>query len=182
MNLGGFIFACLYFFLPAYLTNLIPSLTKEINFLNTSVDFGKKFNNFPIFGSHKTWRGVIFGTLIGMITAFFQGLLYPLPFIKEHSFFNYQEINIFLFGFLISFGAILGDLFFAFIKRRKNIAPGAPFIPFDQINFVLGAFFLLSFYLKISLWIWLNILFLTFFLHIIFNHLGYWLGFQKNKW
>ena len=123
------------------------SLSRNINFLKpleVPVDFNKKINGYPIFGNHKTWRGLICGTVAGMIMAIFQQYLYQFEYIQKISLFNYQEINIFLFGFLISFGAVFGDLLFAFLKRRQNIEPGKPWIPFDQLNFVIGSFLLLT--------------------------------------
>jgi CDP-2,3-bis-(O-geranylgeranyl)-sn-glycerol synthase len=179
------VLAPLYFFLPAYFTNLTASLSRKIKFLTTlniPVDFDKSLNGYPIFGTHKTWRGLICGTIIGMLVAILQRWFYQFECIKEISFLNYQEINIFLFGFLISFGAIFGDLLFAFFKRRQNIQPGEPWIPFDQINYVIGAFLILTPFFKLPISVWFTILILTFFLHILGNHLGYWLGWQENRW
>ena len=174
----------LYFFLPAYVANMSASLSKNINFLKplrVPVDFGKKINGYRIFGDHKTWRGLISGTLTGTAIAILQLYLYNVPYFEKISLIDYKEVNILLFGFLISFGAIFGDILFAFFKRRKNIKPGSPWIPFDQINFVIGSFLLLSPFIKIEIGMWLIIFILTFFLHIIVNHIGYFLGLQKNK-
>jgi len=175
----------IYFFLPAYFSNMSASLSKKIKFLKpleVPIDFNKKINGYPIFGNHKTWRGLICGTAVGMIVAIFQQYLYQFECIQKISLFNYYEINIFLFGFLISFGAIFGDLLFAFFKRRQNIEPGKPWIPFDQVNFVIGVFLFLTPFLKLSISVWFTILILTFVLHILGNHIAYWLGWQKNQW
>jgi len=153
-----------------------------LNFLDKAVDSNKKFFGQPILGPHKTWRGIIFGTIVGMIVALFQSFLYRLSFFQKISILNYWKINIFYFGFLISFGAILGDLFFAFIKRRLNIKPGARFLPFDQTNYVISNAFILTPIFKINILVWITLFFLTFLLHIIVNYLGYWLGISKSKW
>lgn len=57
-------------------------------------------------------------------------------------------------------------------------------MPFDQINYVIGAFIFLSLFSKINLRIfsWLALLFLTFFLHIGINLIGYYLGLHHAKW
>lgn len=122
------------------------------------------------------------GIMVGIFTAYVQSRLYQIYFIKEITFFDYGKVNIFLFGFLISFGAVFGDLAFAFLKRRLKMRPGQFFAPFDQTNYVLGAFLFLSLLLKLNLSVWLAIFILTFFLHIIFNRLGFWLGLSRSKW
>jgi len=185
MNFLLFLFSCFYFFLPAYFTNMTPPLIRRaglFNSLDIPVDFNKKFFGQPIFGKNKTWRGVIFGIIVGILVAGLQGYLYQFSFIKKISFFDYQATNIFLFGFLISAGAVFGDLLFAFIKRRLKMEPGARFIPWDQTNYVIGAALFLTPFLKIEIIIWITLFILTFFLHIIFNRLGYCLKLHRAKW
>ena len=185
MSFIFFILSCLYFFLPAYFTNMTPSLIKKaglFNFLAKPVDFNKKFFGQPVFGKNKYWRGVIFGIIVGILIAGFQLWLYQFPFIKEISLFDYQKVNIFFFGFLISAGAVFGDLLFAFIKRRLKMEPGTRFMPWDQTNYVIGAALFLTPYLKIDILIWITLFILTFFLHIIFNRIGYHLKLHKARW
>jgi CDP-2,3-bis-(O-geranylgeranyl)-sn-glycerol synthase len=180
-----FVISCLYFFLPAYFANMTPPIAKRLGVLKSlarPLDFDKKFFGKPILGSHKTWRGAILAFFVGFLTALIQRFLFNFELFKKLSIIDYSKINIFLFAFLISFGAIFGDLMFAFIKRRIGLKPGAPFIPFDQINYVLGSFLFLQPYLNLNLKIWLTILILTFFLHIIFNRLGYHLKIHSAKW
>jgi CDP-2,3-bis-(O-geranylgeranyl)-sn-glycerol synthase len=152
-----------------------------LKFLEKPIDFGKKFQGFPIFGPHKTWRGAILGVLAAVVMAFFQRKLWQFHFFQKLSFFNYEEINIFLLGFLLGFGTILGDCISSFFKRRRKIAPGSPWIPFDQISFVIGAFFLTFPFFKIQILAWFWILFLSFFLHILGNLVGFWLGINKSR-
>jgi len=180
-----FAISCFYFFLPAYFANLTPPLVKNIktlDFLGKPVDFNKKFLGKAIFGSHKTWRGIIFSFFVGFLTAFFQKFLYQFSFFKEISLLEYDRINILLFGFLISFGQIFGDLFFALIKRRLGLKPGAPFLPFDQTNYVLGAFVLVEPVFKLGIEVWIFLIISTFFLHILVNRIGFWLGIHSAKW
>jgi len=185
MNILIFIFRALYFFLPAYLTNIAATVSRKIRllkFIEKPVDLGKTLNGRPIFGSHKTWRGLICGIIAGILASCFQKWLYQSSsFIKNNSLIPYDKIDIFLFGFLISLGTILGDLLFAFLKRRQDIPPGAPWIPFDQINYVIGTFLLTSLYIQIEMIYWLIIFVLTILLHIIVNYLGYILGLSRAK-
>jgi len=164
---------------------MTPPLARRINFFNfldRDVDFGKKFLGQPIFGSHKSWRGVILGILVGFLTVLAQGYLFQFPVAQRISFLDYGQINIFLFGFLISAGAVFGDLLSAFIKRRLKMKPGARFIPFDQTNYVIGSAIFLTAFFKIDIIIWTTIFLLTFLLHVIFNRLGYHLKINSAKW
>jgi len=181
-----FLLEVIYFILPAYFANMGASLSSKIrilDFLKKPIDFDKKTSrNVPIFGKHKTWRGLIFGVLIGVFVAYCQKLLYQIDFFKYISIIDYGATNIFLWGILLSCGAIMGDLISAFFKRRQNIKPGLPWIPFDQINLVVGAFILTGPFAQIEIYYWGLLLGLTFFLHILGNNLAYLLGIQKNKW
>ncbi len=180
--------ASFYFFLPAYFTNMTPPLAKKmgvLNFLNKPIDSGKHFpDGKSIFGSHKTWRGAFCGIAVGLAVIFFQSWLFRFPGFASVSLFNYRQADVLSVGLLLSGGAVLGDIFFAMIKRRLNLKPGAPFLPFDQINYVIGAAFLLTLFPVVSVpfLVWLTLLALTFFLHIIVNRLGYALNLHGAKW
>jgi len=183
----NWIFSRLYFFLPAYIANMAPPLAKKagiLKFLDKPVDNNKKINNIPILGSHKTWRGILVEIVNGIIVIYFQRWLYRFSFFEAWSLLNYQRENILLLGFLLSTGAVVGDLVSAFFKRRLKLKPGARFMPFDQINYVIGAFVFLCLFSEINLRIfsWLVLLFLTFFLHIGINLIGYYLGLHHAKW
>lgn len=179
-----FLISCFYFFLPAYFANMTPPLiarVKFLAFLGRPVDNNKKIGGKEIFGSHKTWRGVIFAFLVGFSTALLQRFLYNFQFFKKISLIQYDNLNIFVFASLISLGVILGDLGLSFIKRRLKLKPGAPFLPWDQTNYVIGNSIILGPVYKINWQVWLSLFVLTFFLHIIGNYLGYLLGLHKAK-
>jgi CDP-2,3-bis-(O-geranylgeranyl)-sn-glycerol synthase len=182
-----FLISCFYFFLPAYFANMAPTIVRKLGvfkFLEKPVDFNKKFFGQPIFGLNKTWRGVIFGMVFGTLICkilFFLHRIYQFPFYRIVGL-DYQKIEGFYFGFLISFLAVLGDLFFSFIKRRLKMEPGKRFLPFDQTNYVISNALILGPIFKISLNVWITIFFLTFFLHTIVNFIGYLLGISRSKW
>ncbi len=180
-----FILSCLYFFLPAYFTNMTPPLAKKIGVLKSldkPVDFNKTLNGKPILGSHKTWRGVVSGMIMGVSLVYFQAWLYQFPQIQGYCILNYEKINILLFALLLSGGAIFGDLTSAFFKRRLALKPGAKFLPFDQTNYVIGSAIFLTCFLEIDILVWTTLFVLTFFLHIIFNRIGFHLKLHKAKW
>jgi len=177
----------IYFFFPAYIANMTPPLAKKagiLNFLDKPVDGNKEFRSAPILGSHKTWRGVLLEIVNGIILIYLQRWLYQFSYFQKYSLFNYQKENILLLGFLISSGAVLGDLISAFFKRRLRLKPGARFMPWDQINYVIGAFVMLSLFsnINLNLYSWLALAFITFFLHIGINLAGYYLGLHRAKW
>lgn len=180
-----FLLSCLYFFLPAYFANMAPPIAKRLKILESfavPVDFNKKLFGKPVFGNHKTWRGIIVSLFSSLFAVFLQRLLFSLHFFRQISLLNYSQKEVFFFGFLMGFGQILGDLTFAFIKRRLNLPPGSPFFPFDQTNYVIGNFFILQPIFKLPLSFWLTLFIFTFFLHIFVNRLGYHLKIHQAKW
>lgn len=182
-----FILSSFYFFLPAYFTNMTPPVAKKMGifkFLDKPVDFNKKLKGKPVLGSHKTWMGVVLGIAVGILISYFQSWLYKFPLIEEISFLNYKKENVLLLGFLLSGGAVFGDLCFAFLKRRLQLKPGAKFLPFDQTNYVIGTalFFLLTGFFEIDILVWPTLFILSFFLHIIINRIGYNLKVHQSKW
>lgn len=112
----------LYFFLPAMAANLAPVLADYYNFLpalNKPMDKGFKFRDRRILGDHKTVRGVVVGVVAGGIFGLLQGSV--------------------LLGLGMGLGAMWGDTFKSLIKRRFNIKPGTGWVPWDQVDFVIGA-------------------------------------------
>jgi CDP-2,3-bis-(O-geranylgeranyl)-sn-glycerol synthase len=106
-------------FLPAYFANAIPVLVHG----GGPLDAGSEWiDNKRILGDHKTIYGTIAGIVTGSLVALVQGN--PIQ------------------GILFAFGAILGDLFFAFIKRRLGINPGQPLPIWDQVGFIILAILL----------------------------------------
>lgn len=168
-----FLIKVIWFFLPAYAANMAASIFKI------------KILDFPIsekiFGRNKTYRGFFWGIISALIISFCQKILFSFNLFQKISFLDYSK-NFLLVGFLLGFGALFGDLVKSFFKRRFKIPPGGKWIPFDQIDYTLGALILISFLWKPSLEFILIALILNFFLHIFINHLGFWLGIRKNKW
>jgi CDP-2,3-bis-(O-geranylgeranyl)-sn-glycerol synthase len=172
--------------MPAYFANMAPVIAKRLKILqwvNKPIDMNVNFEDGkPIFGKHKTYRGFIVAILMGILIAYLQLLLYKVPFFRWISITDYSSPL--LLGFLLGAGAITGDLIKSFFKRRISIRPGRKFIPFDQIDFVLGAYiFVLPFYFNIlTIYIIISSIIVSFFLHIIVNHISFYLGIRKEKW
>jgi CDP-2,3-bis-(O-geranylgeranyl)-sn-glycerol synthase len=167
--------------LPVYFANMAPVIFKGIaKKLAFPVDFGGKINNKAIFGKNKTFRGIVFGVLSAIIIAFLQYLIYRYEFFSVISFIDYS--NWFLVGLLMGSGAMIGDLFESFVKRRLNFASGRKFVPFDQLDFVIGGLLFVSIVVKLTLLIVITILIISFVLDIIVNHIAFYLKIRKEKW
>lgn len=156
---------------------------KSFKFLDIPVDMGKKFRGKPILGRNKTIRGLIFGVLVGILVVFIQTVLYNnYSAFRDISIIPYDQYNFVLLGFLMGFGALLGDMVKSFIKRQIGVDPGKRFVPFDQVDFVIG-FLLLSSIVFVPPWqVAVFLIVLVPVLHIVINHIGYYIGIQKVKW
>ena len=173
MSLSLVIISSLYFFLPAYFANMAPEFFKWLPFDRPIWE--KKL------GKNKTWRGVVAAVFFGIVIFLFQKWLFQFNFFKSISLINYSDFTWFM-GFLLGLGAILGDAVASYFKRKECLKPGESWMPWDQIDFAIGAS-ILSWYLYVpKAGIAFIILFFTFFLHLLVSRIGFWLGIKKNKW
>ena len=175
-----FLLKCFYLMMPAYFANMAPVIVKKVNFLAFPIDFGKKISSKPLLGRNKTFRGMFFGIIFAIVIAYLQFSLYNLEFFRDVSFFSYQ--NWLLIGFLMGFGALMGDLAKSFFKRRLGIKPGERFVPFDQTDFVVGALVFIIPVFSVTLKIFIVSLLLSFVLHIAVNHIAFYLKIRNEKW
>src|SRR6185312_2869782 len=122
----------LWFFLPAGIANMMPVFAAKIfPKWNQPLDFGKSFGKKRIFGDHKTVRGIVVGILSGILIAILQYILYNnTTLVGSFVSFDYMQGNPIVFGFLLSFGALLGDSIKSFFKRRVGVASGKTWFPF----------------------------------------------------
>jgi CDP-2,3-bis-(O-geranylgeranyl)-sn-glycerol synthase len=127
------IFVALWFIFPAYCANAAPVIFGG----GKPMDFGKKFSDGkPVLGSHKTFRGFLAGIIVGTLVGLVQTIIYEQVLFKYGIQFEYSI----LLGFMVSLGALTGDIVESFIKRRMNRSPGVSLPVADQIDFILGAF------------------------------------------
>lgn len=150
-NFFKIIIECVYFILPALIgngMNVICSHFKTISWLDQPIDRGKKWRRKEIFGKNKTYRGFVVAIIFGMLTAQVQLSLYVFESFHNISIFDYTNVNPILFGGVMAFGGMFGDLIKSFFKRRFGIQSGKPWPIFDQIDLPLGALlFSLPFYI-----------------------------------
>lgn len=167
------ILKALYFFLPAYFANMAPVLLRGIPFLNKPI-------HERWLGKNKTWRGFILAIIVGTLVFYLQKSAYHAGF-TSLALIDYSDFSIML-GALLATGAILGDMVKSYFKRKKNIPPGEKWIPWDQLDFVIGGLALGCFLYVPAAEVVLSIVVISPLLHIAFNHLGYFLKINKSKW
>ncbi|MDO5859502.1 CDP-2,3-bis-(O-geranylgeranyl)-sn-glycerol synthase [Methanobrevibacter sp.] len=185
MDFQMFLIACvttLYFILPAYFSNGSGLLFGG----GTPVDFGKSDSSGNRWiGDGVTWRGLIAGTVIGTLTGAVQGYFAPQiiqtfgPYIITPMASDlYSGI---LIGFLLGFGALLGDALGSFLKRRLGIGRGKPAPILDQLDFLIVALILVSFIVKLDFTFIIIAVVLTLVIHLITNTCAYLFG-LKDVW
>ncbi|UCF11929.1 MAG: CDP-2,3-bis-(O-geranylgeranyl)-sn-glycerol synthase [Thermoplasmatales archaeon] len=174
--------------IPAYIANASAVLVGG----GTPVDFGKNWKDGKrILGDGKTWRGLFAGAFIGMIGGFGLAVAARYIALSDFAFLNLSDFEGFPLMipiiFSLCFGALTGDVVKSFFKRRIGKNRGEGWFLFDQIDFIVGAFFfsflvsgilqvsgLMSnnwFYESFTLWHILFLIVITPFIHLTANFL-----------
>ncbi|ALU11995.1 hypothetical protein EYM_07025 [Ignicoccus islandicus DSM 13165] len=154
-------------YLPAMVSNASPVFLKR----GTPIDFGRNFvDGKRILGDGKTWEGFLLGMWFGITVA-------------TSLWVGTEDFRYFLYGSMGSLGALLGDMFFSFIKRRIGLPRGAPFPLGDQLDFFLGATALMvASGWRPQAFPWLVMAFVIVMLHVMTNRIAYWLGLKDVPW
>ena len=165
INILGIVYV-IYFMLPAYIANVSALVFGG----GPPLDLGYRFiDKRRLIGDGVTWRGSVIGMLLGTLTGMIQGILSDnIPY------------GI-LLGFLLAIGAVLGDAFGSFMKRRFNIERGRPAPILDQLDFAVGAMFFASIIVDFTWEIIAMILIITVVLHLSANIIAYLIG-LKDVW
>ena len=151
---------------------MAPVLSRRIPFLDKPL-------HQKLFGAHKTWRGIVVAALAGMLVFMLQQYFHPL--LPSLALIDYADFSPWL-GWWMGLGAISGDLVKSYYKRKAGLLPGERWIPFDQLDFVVGGI-IGSFFIYVPpAEVALILLIVSPFLHIAATRIGYWLGMRKEKW
>lgn len=176
-------YLALYLALPAFVANMLPVFATKMDFcsqLNFPVDGGRKIFGRRIFGANKSFRGLFVGTLGGAIVGGIQFFVETRGIFAIGLFDTFFEFLV--FGALAGFGALVGDLAGSFLKRLLGVAPGRPFLPLDQIDYIIGY---LLFTAPLIAWDVPAVVFLLVFVTLVnplVNILGYVLRIKKTFW
>jgi CDP-2,3-bis-(O-geranylgeranyl)-sn-glycerol synthase len=180
------IIQALWIVIPIYIANASAVIVGG----GVPIDFRKNWKDGRrILGDGKTWRGLFAGTFLGMTAGF--GLAVAAKYIgsSEYVYLGLTDFEGFpmmiLILFSLCFGALLGDIIESFFKRRVGKDRGQDWIPFDQLDFLVGALvfcFLMSellyllkltghhwFFNSITIWHILILLVVTPFIHFAAN-------------
>ena len=177
----------LWLFLPA----MVPNSAAALFGGGAKMDFGRTWRGKRIFGDGKSWRGFFGGAFSGVFLGLIMcGIAVLFGSDDCWGFGSWPDLLKVLF--CLSFGAVLGDLMGAFIKRRIGLERGAKAPILDQYDFVFGAFLVTSIFC--TDWVYAtyvegwNILALVFIILIMFvihrsgNIIGYKVGIKKEPW
>ncbi len=170
------IITAVWLMLPAYIANPMAVVLGG----GKPIDFGKNWRDGQrILGDGKTIRGLIVGTICGIIVGLIQ--IWVSPVWSPGSFTLTVIIT-------ISFGALLGDIVKSFFKRRFGFARGEKLLLVDQLDFVFGAWTLTYafdpqwFTENFTPQIIITVLILTPILHRLTNIFGYYIKLKKEPW
>jgi CDP-2,3-bis-(O-geranylgeranyl)-sn-glycerol synthase len=157
-----------YLMAPAYVANMTPPFVR----------FWRGWNR-PIherwFGSHKTVVGAAAGIALALATAAVQSMI-----AWEGSL--VPSDRWLLVGSLLGCGAMGGDVVKSWFKRRLRIPPGGRWVPFDQLDFVIGALLLIWPLASIGLADAAVILAVSFVGDLAVNRVAFWLGIRSAPW
>ena len=160
MAILDLIVQAILFILPAYFANSSPVLIGKLTKGKFPIDAGKKWKGQPLLGTGKTWPGFLGGLLIGTFVGGLQGALVA--------------------GFLLSLGALTGDLVKSFFKRRMKIQRGKSWPLIDQWDFLIGALLFVSLVVRPSLETVVILLIITPLIHLGANTVAYLLKLKKE--
>jgi CDP-2,3-bis-(O-geranylgeranyl)-sn-glycerol synthase len=162
------ILGAIVFFLPAYVANTAAGFFGG----GAPLDRGKKlWDNRRVFGDGKTINGTLGGILCGV--------LYKLG---ENLYLSNAPLAELGLAFILSFGALSGDVLGSFVKRRIGIEKGesGPFL--DQLDFVIGGLFLASFVVELKIETVIILLLITPIGHLGVNIVGFLLHKKEVPW
>lgn len=179
------VLGAVYFMLPAYIANLSGLAFGG----GTPVDGGRECKDGRrLIGNGVTWKGLQNGTIIGTLVGAVLGIIGT--FYGDLSVLTGEIIDLHVYGsligglilgFLMAFGALLGDAVGSFLKRRIGLERGAPAPFMDQLDFVVGALVLSLLVVRISWSFFIIIALLSLFLHLGSNTFAYLIGI-KDVW
>ncbi len=168
------ILGAIVFFLPAGAGNMAPILVAKVPGLSrwqTPLDFGKSWRDIRIFGTNKTWRGLVSGTVVGALVALI---------LHGTGLYDASLIRTAAIGAALGFGGLVGDAVESFFKRRLHIQSGSSWFPFDQTDYIIGGLLFVAPLKQLSASDIISIFVSFFLLHLLSSYIGYLLKFKSK--
>ena len=175
----------IWFMLPAATANAIPIVVAAMPALkkfNAPIDGGMRFHGHRLFGSHKTWRGIIAGIIIATVVLLLQQLLAANYTWAQYlsGDVDYSQLPVFLLGPLFAIGALGGDAVESFFKRQRGLKSGSSWVPFDQLDYIIGSVLISLFFVRLEPLQYIWIFIIWFVMHLAASYVGYRLGLKKD--
>jgi len=179
----------MWLMLPLFISN--PSAVFFGN--NKPIDGGRKWGDGKrILGDGKSWGGLVGGTLAGVLGGIIMALIVRNMNAGEYWLFGESQGEVLKNVFLVSVGALVGDMSASFVKRRMNFERGKAVPGLDQYDMILGVWILLMIFswgwfsvrfIESGRWVGLiAVLVLTPALHRAANIVGYKIGLKQVPW
>ena len=169
----------LWLLIPAYAANGWPPLAHG----RMAIDRGRTMaDGRRIFGGSKTIEGFVVGVAAGTFYGIIESYLYPGFNLYASMFGVSLPLMTPFIGFMIAFGALVGDLGGAFIKRRLGMPSGSDAPGLDQLNFIVGAIIFSFAFTRITIPMAIIMLLLTPLIHRFVCIIGHALKFKKVPW
>ena len=191
LSLLNAIITVLWIMGPAYIANSVAVLTGG----KYPIDQGRTLSDGNrILGDGKTWSGLLGGTLggimFGIILDSGDGRMALERLTGEEHVQSLWSENPIIVFFLLSFGALFGDMAASFYKRRQNLLRGDKFAILDMYDFIFMSLLLCIIFQRDWLLSWIldgwaplfTVLILTPFLHRGVNIIGYNIGVKNEPW
>ena len=191
LSLLNAIITVLWIMGPAYIANSVAVLTGG----KYPIDQGRTLSDGNrILGDGKTWSGLLGGTLggimFGIILDSGDGRVALERLTGEEHVQSLWSENPVMVFFLLSFGALFGDMAASFYKRRQNLLRGDKFAILDMYDFIFMSLLLCIIFQRDWLLSWIldgwaplfTVLILTPFLHRGVNIIGYNIGVKNEPW
>lgn len=173
-----------WFLLPGACANVAPIFAAASPYLKRfsyPMDAGKTWRGKRILGSHKTWRGIISGVVVSSLVFGWQvnatqnfdwamTLAGPV---------DYETLP-WILGPLFGLGALGGDALKSFAKRQLNIAPGTKWVPFDQIDYIMGSILITLPFVLVDLKYYGWMLLVWFVAHLAASYVGWLLKLKER--